>query len=297
MIFFLLLIQPNFKNFIEIELQMNQIIAKKKFSEDVTKFEIRSPIALNEINAGQYILLTVAENEPGIAVAVLKTNPEKVSVTVLVYANNYYSGRLAELNAGSELFAIDGPFGYPVPVENFGTVLCVSRGPGAVLLLPVLNSLHAAGNRIITILSAQTNEGIILEEQIKAVSDELITVTDDGSYGEKRSVCQAITQAIQTSKINQVVAVGSATTIKVACAHTTKYNIPVQSILYLTKAGKNNGHGIFNISSCGTSKSVCVDGYNFNAWYSGFGEMIKRFGDEEEIPCKIDLAREVNSFV
>jgi len=276
---------------------MNKIVAKKTFSELVTKFEIRTSIALTEISIGQYILLTVAENEPGIAVGVVKTNPEKETITVLVYANNYYSGRLAELNPGSELFAIEGPYGYPVPIEKFGTVLCVSRGQGAVLLFPVLNWLHLAGNRIITIMSAQTREGIILESEIKMLSDEVITITDDGSYGEKIPLCQVMTKVMKNSKINQVVAVGSATTIKVSCAHTTKYNIPVQATLYLTNPGRNMGHGIFKVSSCGTAKSVCVDGYNFNAWYTCFEEMIKRFGNEEEIPIKISPAHEVNIFV
>jgi len=273
---------------------MNKIIAKKNISENLVKFEIRTVIALNDIKTGQYVLLTVEKNELGIPVAVVKTDPEKEIVTVMVYANDHYNRQLAELNSGSELFAIDGPYGYPVPIENFGTVLCIGRGPGIVLLLPVLTSLHVAGNRIITILSAQTKEGIILENEINAVSDELIKITNDGSCGEKGSICQTITQIMKPNKINEVVAFGSATTIKVVRAHTTKYNIPAHTVLCLNKTGQNTGHGIFKVSICGTGMEICVDGFNFNAWYPNFDEMIKRFGHEEEIPYKTIGTDKVN---
>ena len=266
---------------------MNKIIAKKSLSEDLVKFEIRTPIATNEIKPGRYILLVVEKDEPGIPVAVVKTNPEKETVTVLVYATDKYSQRLAKLNAGSEIFAVNGPFGYQVPVENFGTVLCVSRGSGVVLLLPVLTSLHAAGNRIITILSAQTPEGILLQSEINAVSDEVIAITDSESSGEKGSLCQALTQTLRTNKIDQVFVVGSAFAIKNACVHAIKYNIPTQAILYINKITPNTGHGIYKVSVTGSSRAVCVDGNDFNAWYPNLEEMIKRFGREEEILCKI----------
>lgn len=273
---------------------MNKIIAKKSLSEDLMKFEIRTPIAINDVKPGRYILLVVEKDEPGIPVAVVKTNPEKETVSVLVSISDKYTRRLAELNPGSELFAINGPFGYAVPVENFGTVLCVSRGAGIVMLLPVLASLRAAGNRIITILSAQTPEGILLQNEINAVSDEVIAITDIESSGEKGSLCQALTQTLRTHKIDQVFVVGSATTIKNACVHAIKYNIPTQAILYVNKTAQKTGHGIYKVSVSGSSRAVCVDGYDFNAWYPNLEEMTKRFGREEEIPCKATVASEIN---
>lgn len=265
---------------------MNKIIAKKSLSEDLVKFEIRTPIASNDIKPGRYILLVVEKDEPGIPVAVVNTNPEKETVSVLVYAAEKYSQRLAVMNPGNEIFGINGPFGYPVPIENFGTVLCISRGPGVVMLLPVLASLHAAGNRIITILSAQTPEGILLQNEINAVSDEIVAITDNESSGEKGSVCQAIMQTLRTNKIDQVFVIGSATTIKNTCVHAIKHNIPIQAILYINKTALRTGHGIYKVSVSDTSRAVCVDGFDFNAWYPNLEEMIKRFGREEEIPCK-----------
>jgi len=273
---------------------MNKIIAKKSLSEDLVKFEIRTSIAANEIKPGRYILLIVEKDEPGIPVPVIKTNPEKETVSVLVTLSDKYSQRLAELNPGSEIFAVTGPFGYPTIVENFGTVLCVSRGPGIIMLLPILASLHAAGNRIITILSAQTQEGILLQNEINAVSGEVIAITDNESSGKKGSLCQALTQTLRTNKIDQVFVIGSATTIKNTCVHAIKYNVPIQAILYINKTAQKTGHGIYKVSVSGTSRAVCVDGYDFNAWYPNLEEMIKRFGREEEIPCKTSLATQAN---
>jgi glutamate synthase (NADPH/NADH) small chain len=265
---------------------MNKIIAKKSLSEDLVKFEIRTPIATNEIKPGRYILLVVEKDEPGIPVAVVKTNPEKETVSILVYVADKYSQRLADLNAGSEIFAVNGPFGYQVPVEKFGTVLCISRGPGAIMLLPILTALRAAGNRIITILSAQTPEGILLQNEINAVSDEVIAITDDKSSDEKDSFCWTLTQTLRSNKIDQVFVIGSASAIKTTCVHAIKNNLPTHSILYISKTSPKSGHGIYKVSVTGGSRAVCVDGYDYNAWYPNLEEMIKRFGREEEIPCK-----------
>ncbi len=273
---------------------MNKIIAKKSLSEDLVKFEIRTPIAINEIKPGRYVLLIVEKDEPGIPVSVVKTNPEKETITVLVHVADKYSQRLADLNQGSDIFAVNGPFGYPLPIEKFGTVLCVSRGCGIVMLLPILASLHAAGNRIITILSAQTQEGVLLQNEIKAVSDEVIAITNNEISGEKSSLCQTLTQTLKTNKIDHVFVVGSATTIKNTCVHAIKYNVPTQAILYINKTTTKTGHGIYKVTVSGTSRAVCVDGYDFNAWYPNLEEMIRRFGRDEEIPCKSSLANESN---
>lgn len=273
---------------------MNKIIAKKSISEDIIKFEIRTSIAVNDIRPGRYILLIVEKDEPGIQVAVVKSNPEKETVSVLVYVTNKYTRRLSELNSGNEIYGITGPFGYPLSTENFDTVLCVGRGPGIVMLLPVLTSLHAAGSRIITILSAKIKEGIILQTEISAVSDEVIAITDNESSGEKGSVCQAITETLRTNKIDQVFVIGSATTIKNACVHAARCYIPTQAILYINKTVQKTGHGIYKISVSGTSRAVCVEGFNFNGWYPNFEEMIKRFGREEDFPCNTIGINEVN---
>ena len=125
----------------------------------------------------------------------------------------------------------------------------------------------------------------MLQNEIDAVSDEVIAITDNESSGEKGSLCKALTQTLRSNKIDQVFVVGSATVIKNACVHAIKYNIPTQAILYINKTTPKTGHGIYKVTVTGSSRAVCVVGYDFNAWYPNLEEMIKRFGREEEIPC------------
>jgi len=263
---------------------MNLIIAKKSISANLANLEIRTSTVLNDIRPGRYISIIIEKDKPGIPAAVLKFNQENDTITVLVFVADKYTQQLAELNFGSEIFRINGPFGYPMLIENFGTVLCVSDGPGAVMLLPALASLRSAGNRIITILTARTLDDILLENEIRAISDEVTLITESEDGGKKVAVCKAITQILRGNKVDHALVIGSATTIKNTCVHARKYNIPIQAILYLNKTVQSTGHGIYKVSVSSTDNAVCVDGFDFNAWYPNLEEMVKRFGCEENIP-------------
>lgn len=266
---------------------MNKIIAKKYVSENLVKLEIKTSIATSEIKTGQYLIFRIEETGPRIPLSVSKMDSEKETITVFVHITDVCTRKLANLNVGSPLFGIDGPFGYPMKMENFGTVLCVCRGLGIVPILPVLTSLRASGNRVVTIMSAQSREGIILEPEIRAVSDDVLVLTEDGSWGDKGTICQEMRKMLTYSNIKHVFVIGSAKTIKESCSLTRKYNIPTQAILYSGKADESGLNGVFRISVCCSGKSVCVDGDNFNAYYNDFEELVKRFdcSDVEENQC------------
>jgi glutamate synthase (NADPH/NADH) small chain len=260
---------------------MNKIIAKKYVSENLVKLEIKTSIAASEIKPGQYLIFRIEETGPRIPLSTSKTDIEKETLTVFVPITDISTRKLANLNVGSQLFGIDGPFGYPMKMENFGTVLCVCRGLGIAPILPALTSLRASGNRVVTIMSAQTKEGIILEPEIRAVSDDVLVLTEDGSWGDKGTICQEMRKILTYSNIKHVFVTGSAQTIKESCSLTRKYNIPTQAILYSGKPDESGLNGVFRVSICCNGKSVCVDGDNFNAYYNDFEELVKRFGYSE----------------
>ena len=269
---------------------MNRIIARKIVSENIVQFEISTSIPVNGILPGQYIILRMDQNETGFALPVIRTNVEKETITLMVSVTDDLTAQLASLRTGSTHFELKGPFGYGAHIENFGTVLCIGRGSGILLLLPVLKALRAAGNQVIAILSASSKEGIFLQNEISAVSDEVITITDDGTCGEKGSICQVAGQALKNNRIQHVFVIGSAKTIKQTCSLTTKYNIQTQAVLYMGNPIKNGSHGIFRVSNCGNVRSVCVDGYNFNGWYPNFDEMIKRFAEvDPQLQDKVNI--------
>lgn len=257
---------------------MNRILTKKHISEDLVKFEIRTSICLSNIQPGQYIIVRMQESDPGISFPVIKANPEKSTVTVIVSTSDESSRTLSRLIEGSCLPRIDGPFGYQAQIENFGTILCIGREQGIVALFPVLISLRASGNRIVTVLSSTSKAGIVLQNEINAVSDELITITDDGSLGEKATICQITGRVLRNNSINQVFVIGPGKTIKETCSHTIKNNIATQAFLHKQNTIKYSGHDMFKVSICGNERAVCVDGFNFNAYYPNFEEMNRRFG-------------------
>jgi len=259
---------------------MNQIIGKRAVSGDFVRFEIKSSIAEKVIMAGQYIVLRIEKSSAEIILPVLKSDKERGTITLAVQVTNDSTRKLANLNVGNEIYGIDGPYGKQLKIDNFDTVLCIGRGQGIVFSYPILASLKAAGNRVVTILSAQTKELIFLETEIRAISDEVIILTDDGSYGEKDPFCQVVGKLIRNNKFDQVYTIGCAKTVRETFLLAQKQNVPIQAILYLGKSGENKLNGIFNVNICGSAKAVCVDGLNFNAYYPNFEEMIKRFGNE-----------------
>lgn len=259
---------------------MNKIVAKRNGSENLLKLEIKASGAIRAIKPGQYVIIRVDENGPRIPLSILKVNNERETITVLVHVTNSGSQQLAAINVGNSLFGIDGPFGIPVKTENFGTVLCVGRGLGIVSMLPVLGSLRASGNRVIAVLSAQTKEDILLENEIRAISDEVIVLTEDGSWGEKGLICHAALTLKAESTINQVFAFGSAKLIKETNSLTRKYNVPMQAVLFSGKKDEGGLNSIFRVSICPNGKSLCVDGVSFNAYFNGYEELIQRFGSK-----------------
>ena len=274
---------------------MNKIIGKRTVSEGFVKFEIKSSIADKVIMPGQYILIKTEESSAEIIQPVLKSDKERGTITLAVQVSNDSTRQLANLNVGNEIYEIDGLYGKPLKIENFGTVLCIGRGQGIVFSYPVLISLRAAGNRIVTVLSAQTQNRIVFEAEIRSISDEVIILTDDGSYGENDPFCHVIGKVIRNNRFDQVYTIGCAKTVKETFLLAQKQNIPTQAILYLGKSGEHKLSGIFSVNVCGSAKSVCVDGLNFNAYYTNFEEMARRFGTEYlESVCAPDVTNNVN---
>jgi NAD(P)H-flavin reductase len=260
---------------------MNRIVTKKSISEDLVQLEIKTNIATSAIQPGQYIQIRMEESTPGISLPVLKSCSERETVTVLVSATNQASRQLSRLNAGSHLLALDGPFGHPAHISNFGTVLCVARGQSIVALYPLINALRKAGNSVVAVLSAKTGEGILLQDEINQLADRLQVITDDGSLGAQASVCSMVGQMVRSQRFEQVFVTGPAKTVRETCSHASKHKVPVQAVLHLQKLAEKGRHGFLNVSIWGSERAVCVDGTNFNAWFPNFEEMVKRFGGDD----------------
>ena len=170
---------------------------------------------------------------------------------------------------------MEGPFGQPFQIEKFGAVLCIANQESLISLYPVLAALRAAGNQTTCLLTGTGGDNLILENEIRNLSDHFIN-TD----GNPRRSSQMFEQTLRAQKYDQVFAIGSAKTIRETLTICTATGTTAQAMLFLNEKTQKGLHGIFRVSICGNTRALCVDGYNFNAHYTSFEEMVKRFGSE-----------------
>lgn len=254
------------------------ILHKEQLSENVYMIRVRAPLIAEERKAGQFILLSVAE-ELGerIPLTIADANPAEGSITLIFQKVGKSTAILAEMKVGDKLGAILGPLGTPTHIEKVGTVVCVGGGIGVAPMHPIAQALKAAGNKLITIIGARTKDLVILEKEMRAISDEVIIVTDDGSYGRKGLVTHPLKELCeQEPKPNLVVAIGPPIMMKF-CAETTRpYGVPTVVSLNTIMVDGTGMCGGCRVNVGGKAKFVCVDGPEFDGHQVDFDGMMKR---------------------
>ncbi len=262
---------------------MNKIISKEHFSEKVFKLEIEAPLIAKSRKAGHFVIVRVGEKGERMPLTIAGADPVKGTITLVVQEVGLSSTRLCELNEGDYITDVVGPLGKATHIENFGTVVCAGGGVGVAPMLPIVQALKAAGNRVITVLAGRTKELIILEEEMRESSDEVIVMTDDGSYGRKGLVTEGIEEVIKREKVDKCFAIGPAIMMKFCCLLTKKYDIPTDVSLNTIMVDGTGMCGACRISVGGKTRFVCVDGPEFDGHQVDFDEMLKRMGAFKEI--------------
>ena len=170
------------------------------------------------------------------------------------------------------------PLGRATHIENYGTVLCAGGGVGTAPMLPIIQALKAAGNRVISVIAGRSKDLIILEDEVRASSDEVIIMTDDGSYGKQGVVTVGMEEVIQREKVDKCFAIGPAIMMKFCCLLTKKYDIPTDVSLNTIMVDGTGMCGACRVSVGGKTKFVCVDGPEFDGHQVDFNEMMQRGG-------------------
>ena len=208
---------------------MNKIVLKKQLSEKVFLFEIEAPLIAKSRKAGNFIIVRVGENGERVPLTIADASIERGTITIVVQKVGLSSTKLCDLNEGDYITDVVGPLGNPTHIENFGTVVCAGGGVGVAPMLPIIRALKAAGNRVLSVIAGRSKELVILEDEVRQSSDELIIMTDDGSYGEKGVVTVGIEKFItQEEHVDKVFAIGPPIMMKFCCLMAQKYNIPVE---------------------------------------------------------------------
>lgn len=265
---------------------MNTILSKRFFSENVAEFVIEAPLIARSRRAGHFVIVRTDKHGERMPLTIADADPIKGTISLVVQRIGVSSSKLCEMNVGDQLADLVGPLGKATEIKQFGTVVCACGGVGAAPMLPIAQALKRAGNRVITILAARTAELIILREQLSAVSDELIIMTDDGSLGQKGLVTNGVEQVILREKVDKCITIGPAIMMKFVALTTHKYNIPTDASLNTIMVDGTGMCGACRVTVGGKTKFVCVDGPEFDAHQVDFDEMLTRlrsYKNEETI--------------
>jgi len=261
---------------------MNKIIEKEHFSENVVKLVVEAPLIARARRAGHFVIVKVGEMGERIPLTIAAADTDKGTITLVVQKIGVSSAKLCNLEVGDSITDLVGPLGKATHIENFGTVVCACGGVGTAPMLPIVEALKKAGNKVITVLAVRTKDLIILEKQISEFSDETVIMTDDGSYGTKGLVTNGVESVINREKVDLCVTIGPAIMMKFVSLLTKRYEIPTLASLNTIMVDGTGMCGACRISVGGKVKFVCVDGPEFDAHQVDFDEMLLRLNSYKE---------------
>lgn len=268
-------------------MKLNEIVRKEVLAPNVTRFVVYEPEIARKRRAGQFVIIRVNPMGERIPLTIADADPEAGTITLISQSVGKTTFELADKQVGEMLEDVVGPLGSPTRIERVGTVVTVGGGIGIAPLYPITQAMRAAGNYIISILGARSKELLILEQEMRNVSDEVIITTDDGSYGAKGLVTDALQELIrQGRKIDLVVTIGPAVMMKMVSKLTAAHGIPTVASLNTIMIDGTGMCGGCRVTVGGKTKFVCVDGPEFDAHQVDWEEMEKRLGMYKELECK-----------
>ncbi len=278
---------------------MPKIIEKRMLAENVGWFEVEAPQIAKRRKAGQFVILRINDAGERIPLTIADSNLEKGTIVLICQSIGKTSTNLNSLQTGDIIQDIAGPLGQPSHLENFGTAVCIGGGVGIAVTYPIAKALQENGNKVISILGARTKDLLILEKQMRSVSDEVRITTDDGSYGIKGFVTDQLQQIIDEQEVNFVLAIGPTIMMKAVSNLTQPHKITTMVSLNSIMIDGTGMCGGCRVSIGGKSQFVCVDGPEFDGHTVDFDELMLRqrmyLDDEkasleqfEDHQCKLD---------
>ena len=257
---------------------MNKILKKSQFSEKVFCLEVEAPLIARSCRPGHFIIVRVDKDSERVPYTIAKSDPERGTLTLVVQEVGLSSTKLCQLNVGDEVQDIVGPLGNASKIEKYGTMVCAGGGIGIAAILPILTALKQAGNRVISVLAGRTKNLVIMVDDVKKYSDEMIIMTDDGSYGEKGVVTVGVEEVIKREHVDKVLAIGPPVMMKFTSLLAHKYGIPNDVSLNTIMVDGTGMCGACRLTIGGKTKFVCIDGPEFDGDLVDWDEMMKRMG-------------------
>lgn len=269
----------------------NTVVRKEKLSPVLTLLEINAPLIAASAQAGQFVMMWAGEHGERIPLTISDWDAAKGTITIIFQEVGQGTIELGSFNVGEDIPSLAGPLGKPTEIENFGTAVVIGGGVGTAIARPVAAALKKAGNKLITMVGAREKSLVILENEMKAISDELIITTDDGSYGRKGLVTDALKDLLDTQKIDIVIAIGPMPMMKFVAKTTEPYGVKTIVSLDPIMIDGTGMCGGCRVTVGGKTMFTCVDGPDFDAHQVDWDELKARkafyFGEEKAAREKI----------
>ncbi len=249
---------------------------KKVLAPQVVQMKIDAPVIAEKRLPGQFIILRVHEKGERIPLTIVDSDAKEGTVTIIYQVVGKSTHMLSQLDEGEEIMDLVGPLGKPTEIENFGTVAVIGGGIGLAVAFPIAKAMKQAGNKVVSIAGARTKDLLVLEDEVAAVSDEIIVTTDDGSYKRKGMVTEPLKEMLDSGKIDQVLAIGPVPMMRAVSELTRTYGVKTWVSLNPIMVDGTGMCGACRVSIGGKTKFACVDGPEFDGHLVDFGDLSRR---------------------
>ena len=261
---------------------MFKIVSKKEIGNNIRSFEIEAPDIAKNAKAGQFVMLRIDEKGERIPLTIAGTDRQKGTVTIIAQQMGKTTAHLGRLNTGDSIRDFAGPLGQPTEIENYGTVVAVAGGVGVAEIIPVIKALKEAGNKVIAVVGARSKDLIIMEDEVRSISDKLLLATNDGSAGKQGFVTDILKEAVAGETVNVVYAIGPVPMMKAVSDLTKEKNIKTLVSLNPIMVDGTGMCGACRVTVDGKTRFACVEGPEFDAHKVNWNELISRLGVYKE---------------
>ena len=256
---------------------MYEILAKEDLAPVTKLYEVRAPVVARKARAGQFVIIRLDQEGERVPLTIADFDRERESITLVVQEVGKTTKQMGTMQAGDHLASFTGPLGEPSEIKNYGTVLCVGGGVGIAPIYPIARDLKEAGNTVISIIGARNKDLLFWEDKMRAVSDELIVCTDDGSYGRKALVTIPMKELLDAGRpINRIWAIGPAIMMKFCALTAQPFGVPMVVSLNSIMVDGTGMCGACRVEVGGQTRFVCVDGPEFDGYQVDWDQLLAR---------------------
>jgi len=262
---------------------MTEIIEKIALASDVFLMRLKEPLIAAKRRAGQFVILRLSEKGERIPLTIVDSDPNIGTITIVFQVVGKTTSLLSSMKVGDHITDVVGPLGRPTEIEEFGSVVIIGGGIGIAVAYPIAKAMKQSGNTVISILGPRSANLLILEQEVRAVADEVIVTTDDGSLGVKGFVTDSLKRLLDSRKIDLVVAIGPVPMMKAVSEMTRPYSVKTIVSLNPIMVDGTGMCGACRVMVEGRIKFACIDGPEFNGHDVDFKDLAMRLTAYREL--------------